>query len=73
MLSPSEFETYLRIAREQKVFAFKLGELAVQFTQELDPGLSENLIQQPSDKTSGGWKRDADIVHDPELDKTEWD
>jgi hypothetical protein len=71
MLSPSEFETYLRIAREQRVFAFKLGDMAVQFVGELNPGPS--LVEQASDQTSGGWKRPADITSDPELDHTEWD
>jgi hypothetical protein len=70
----SEFESFLRIAREQKVSAFKVspaGEMAVQFAPDLDPGPS--LVEQPSDNTKGNWKRDRDIVHDPELDRTEWD
>lgn len=74
-MTPSEFETFLRIAREQKVFAFKInpnGEMAVQFMGEMDPGTS--LVERPDSGTAGGWKRDPDLDHDPELDKqTEWD
>lgn len=69
MLSPSEFEQYCRIAREQKVFAFKLGPegLAVQFgadTTVTDP------VQDADRKTAGGWKRGPDLDADPQLD---WD
>lgn len=67
-LSPSEFETYLRIAREQHVSAFKLGDMAVQF--EPDPGPT-TLATEAAPKTAGNWKRGPDLDEDPEL--KEWD
>lgn len=70
--SPADFETYLRIAREQHVFAFRLGgDFAVQFGP--DPGLSQGKpAEEASPKVAGGWKRTPDLDQDPELD-TRWD
>lgn len=68
-LTPSEFETYLRIAREQKVDAFKLGDLAVQFAPA---PVTESPSTEPDKKTAAGWKRGPDLDADPELDTT-WD
>lgn len=69
-LSPSEFETYLRIAREQKVYAFKLGDLAVQFSAEL-PGEPGETVAEPTDPyTAGAWKRGPNLNKDS---KEDWD
>lgn len=70
--TPAEFETYIRIAREQQVFAFRLGDFAVQFGQGsggLNPG---SVIEEPDKKTAGGWKNGPELDRDPELD-TRWD
>lgn len=68
-LSPSEFETYLRIAREQKVYAFKLGPegVAVQFSPEVVGSTGQPALEADI-KTRGGWKRGPDLDQDPELD-----
>lgn len=68
--SPTEFETYLRIAREQQVFAFRLGDFAVQFSGAGSP--SGSVIEEPDKKTAGSWKNGPDLDRDPELD-TRWD
>lgn len=70
--SPDEFERYLKIAREQKVFAFRIGGLAVQFSAEADESFGKPLSDDPNKKTLGGWKRPADLDADPDLE-TNWD
>lgn len=67
-MSPSEFETYLRIAREQHVTAFKLGDLAVQFEPQ---EMGTQVAADTTPKVAGAWKRGPDLDRDPELQ--EWD
>lgn len=59
-LSPSEFEQYCRIAKEQGVAAFKLGELAVQF-KDVFPEQGP-LVERADEKTAGDWKRGPQIA-----------
>lgn len=56
----AEFESYLRVAREQKVMAFKLGDLSVQF---------EQAPVDPASVLPGDWKRGPDLAFDPDLDR----
>lgn len=56
----AEFESFLRVAREQKVMAFKLGDLAVQF---------EQATPDPGAMLPGDWKRGPDLSFDPDLDR----
>lgn len=63
----AEFESFLRVAREQKVMAFKFspqtGDLAVQFEQTpVDPANLTGLLP-------GDWKRGPDLSFDPDLDR----
>jgi len=68
MLSPSEFETYLRIAREQHVLAFSIGDLAAKFL----PEPASAPVIETDVRTAGDWKRGPTLDQDPELD-TSWD
>lgn len=73
-MSASEFEAYLTVARAQGVFAFRLGEIAVQFGPESTvASFGKELSTNPNEKTLGGWKRPADLDSDPDLDHTDWD
>lgn len=72
-LTPSLFEQYVRIAREQGVHAFTVGldAVTVQFSPSFGTG-TKSPTEPDAAVARGAWKRGPDLDRDPELD-TEWD
>ncbi len=60
-MSPDTFRTYLEIAKELGVRAFKVEDMAVEFAPP-EPDKLDDFGEPVLDKSvAGGWKRHADL------------